>query len=121
MKKNKVDTIIIEEIELFCIVGVNEWERETPQRILIDLVLETELSLSIKTDKIANTVNYRNIVKKVSRLVTNSSYKLIESLAGTLAEECLSEPLVTGVTVSLKKPGAVRFSKSVGVEIHREK
>ena len=121
MKKNKADTIIIEEIELFCIIGVNQWERETPQRILVDLVLETDLSSSIKTDKIANTVNYRDVVKKISRLVKNSNYKLIESLAGTLADECLSEPLVTGVTVTVKKPGAVRFSKSVGVEIHREK
>ena len=121
MKKNKVDTIIIEEIELFCIVGVNQWEQETPQRILVDLLLETDLSSSIKTDNIANTVNYRDIVKKVSRLVKNSNYKLIESLAGKLANECLSEPLVTGVTVTLKKPGAVRFSKSVGVKIHREK
>ena len=42
-------------------------------------------------------------------------------MAGKLADECLSEPLVTGVTVTLKKPGAVRFSKSVGVKIHREK
>ncbi|MBI21486.1 MAG: bifunctional dihydroneopterin aldolase/7,8-dihydroneopterin epimerase, partial [Chloroflexi bacterium] len=50
------DKILIENLELFCIIGVNKWEKLTPQKITIDLEIETNLNASIKSDNIEHTV-----------------------------------------------------------------
>ena len=118
--KNYSDKILINNLELFCIIGVNKWERITPQKITIDLEIETNLNASIKSDDIKDTVNYRNIVKKISKIVESSNYNLIESLAARIASDCLTEPKIDAINISVHKPGAVRNSKSVGVCIRRE-
>ena len=45
----------------------------------------------------------------------------VEALAADLAQLCLEVPRVEKVRVRVEKPGAVRFSRSVGVEIERTK
>ena len=75
---NPNDKILINNLELFCIVGINNWERITPQKIVIDLEIETNLNLSIETDDISKTVNYRTLVKNIIKIIGNSKYKLIE-------------------------------------------
>ncbi len=45
----------------------------------------------------------------------------VEALAADIARVCLEEPGVQKVRVRVEKPRAVRFSKSVGIEIEREK
>jgi dihydroneopterin aldolase len=45
----------------------------------------------------------------------------VEALAADLARLCLETRGVEKVRVRVEKPGAVRFSRSVGVEIERTK
>jgi dihydroneopterin aldolase len=45
----------------------------------------------------------------------------VEALANDLAEICLKENGVRRTIVSVEKPGAVRFAKSVGVEVERSR
>ena len=45
----------------------------------------------------------------------------VEALANDLAKICLAEKNVQRVLVRVEKPGAVRFAKSVGVEIERSR
>lgn len=118
---NTNDKILINNLELFCIVGINNWERTTPQKIIIDLKIETNLNLSIETDDISKTVNYRTIVKNIIKIIGNSKYKLIESIAGRICEICFEDNNIIAVEISVFKPGAVRNTKSVGVSIRREK
>ena len=54
-------------------------------------------------------------------MVENSSFNLIERLADEIAKICLAYHLVKAVQVSIEKPGALRFAKSVGVEIFRSR
>ena len=118
---NPDDKILINNLELFCIVGINDWERITPQKIIIDLEIETNLNLSIETDDISKTVNYRTIVKNIIKIIGSSKYKLIESIAGKISEICFEDNNILSVQISVFKPGAVRNTKSVGVSIRREK
>ena len=74
---NPNDKILINNLELFCIVGINNWERITPQKIIIDLEIETNLNLSIETDDISKTVNYRTLVKNIIKIIGNSKKQLI--------------------------------------------
>jgi FolB domain-containing protein len=116
-----MDQIIIKDLLIQGIIGINEEERENPQDILINLSLYTDTRQAAQTDSIEDCVNYDTVVKKVMALVENAKRHTVEALANDIARLCLNEPNVIKVRVRVEKPGAVRFSKSVGVEIERTK
>jgi FolB domain-containing protein len=116
-----MDKIIIKDILARGIIGINENERTQPQDILINLVIRADLKKAGSTDNIEESINYRTITKKVIQLAETAQRLTVEALANDIAVYILTHELVCGVTVRVEKPGAVRFSRSVGVEIERMK
>ena len=116
-----MDKILIIDLLVHCVIGVNEDERRDKQDVIINLTLYADLHKPGKSDKFEDTVDYRSIKKQVISAVENSSYYLIEALAERIAEICLKNPLVQKVRVTVEKPAALRFARSVGVEITRER
>lgn len=116
-----MDQIIITDLLAHGIIGINDWERKTPQEILINVVLFTDLTLAGSSDHVDDSVNYRTVAKKILGYVETSQRFSVEALAADLARLCLDEPRVQRVRIRVEKPGAVRYSRSVGVEIEREK
>ncbi len=114
------DRIIIRDLLVRGIVGVNEWEREHSQDILINLVLEVETRLAAASDNIEDSLNYRTLTKAIIALVEESSFRLVEALAEAIARLCVVEFGAGVARVRLEKPGALRFARSVGVEIERD-
>lgn len=114
-----MDQIRIEDLVARGIIGVNDWEREKPQEIVINLVLYADLSQAGVSDDIADTVNYRTIAKRVLAHTEAAARFTVEALAADIALICLSFEGVKRVRVRVEKPGAIRFSRSVGVEITR--
>ena len=116
-----MDQIFISDLVARGIIGVNDWEREKPQEILINIVLFGDISRAGISDDIKDSINYRTIAKKVIAHAETAQRLTVEALATDLVTLCLEEPGVQKVRMRVEKPGAVRFSKSVGVEIEREK
>ncbi len=114
-----MDKIIIKDLLVRGIIGLNEWERDKPQDILINIMIFTHLEKAGETDDIWYSVNYRTITKKTITLVESNARLTVEALAEDIAKMCLEESNVQKVRVRIEKPGAVRFAKSVGVEIER--
>ena len=114
-----MDQVFIKDLLIQGIIGVGEQERSKPQDILINITLFTEILKGGKTDKIEDCVNYRTVAKKIIAHVTSSQCYTVEALSTDLAELCLKDKVVQKVRVRVEKPGAVRFSGSVGVEIER--
>lgn len=114
------DRIEIKDLLLRGILGVNDWEREKPQDILVNITLFADLRSSGQSDDLSQGVNYRTITKKVIEHVEGSSRFTVEALAADIARLCLQEAGVRRVRVRVEKPGALRFARSVGVEIERE-
>jgi FolB domain-containing protein len=114
-----MDEIHIRDLLVRGILGVNDWEREQPQDILVNLTLVADLRRAGISDDIADSVNYRTVAKKVIAHVESAHRFTVESLAADLARLCLEEPGVQRVRVRVEKPGALRFARSVGVEIER--
>lgn len=111
---------MIRDLHLRCVIGVHDWERVDKQDIIINIVLWTDLAKPAKSDSLDDTVNYRAIKKNIISMVENSSFRLIEALAEKMADICLEDARVARVQVTLDKPGALRFARSVAVEITRE-
>jgi FolB domain-containing protein len=116
-----MDQVFISDLSARGIIGISDLEREKPQEIRISLTLFGDLRIAGKSDDIRDTFNYRSIAKKALALAEAARRFTVEALAADLAELCLEEPEVQKVRVRVEKPGAVRFSRSVGVEIEREK
>jgi len=66
-------------------------------------------------------VDYKQIKQRVCDMVEASEFGLIETLADRVATLCLQARGVQAVTVTLDKPGALRFARSVAVELTRRR
>ena len=113
------DRIIIKDLLLRGIIGINDWEREKRQDILINITLSGDLRAAGESDKIEDTINYRTLTKKIIKHVEESARYTVEALAADIAKLCLSAEGVQRAQLRVEKPGALRFAKSVGVEIER--
>ena len=113
------DQIQIKDLHLRTIIGINEEERRNRQDVLINIVLYADTTAAGASDDMDDAVNYRTIAKRVIKLVEESEFYLVERMAAEIAAICLEDPRVEEVRVRVEKPGALRFARSVGVEIHR--
>lgn len=116
-----MDKIFINGMTVLTVIGTLPHERETPQEITLDVVLECDMKKAGKTDNLFDAVDYSAVEKTIFNAVKESSFFLLEALADKVAESCLSFDGVFGVTVKIDKPKAAAFSKSVAIEIYRKK
>lgn len=109
--------VLIRDLVVRGIIGIHPSERETPQEIVINLDLETDLRRAGDSDDIADCLDYQRVAEKVSAHTASVGRFTVEALAADLARLCLSEPGVERVRVRVEKPAAVAGCRSVGVEI----
>lgn len=113
------DRIEVHDLLVRCIVGINPEERVKKQDVVINLTLFSDMSRAGASDDIDDALNYKTLTKRIIDHVEESSYFLIEKMAQSIADIALHEFGVERVVVSVHKPGALRFARSVGVVIER--
>ncbi len=115
------DQVHIKELLVRTIIGINPEERVKRQDVLINITMFADLRPAAASDDIADAVNYKTIAKQVIEMVENSQFYLVEKMAGEIAAICLADTRVERVIVSVEKPGALRFARSVGVTLDRRR
>jgi 7,8-dihydroneopterin aldolase/epimerase/oxygenase len=116
------DTIFIKGIVIHARHGVMEHEAEVGQRFVIDLELSSDLSESSRTDKLADTVSYSNVVATATAAFKDDNYKLLERAAGAVADAILADfARISAVKVTVHKPHApiAAIFDDVGVSLTR--
>jgi FolB domain-containing protein len=116
-----VDKVIIKDLRARGIIGVNDWERDKPQEILINVTVFTDTRRAGETDQLEDTVDYRALAKSIQAHSESAARFTVEALANDLAQLCLQQAGVQKAIVRVEKPGAVRFAASVGVEVERSR
>jgi FolB domain-containing protein len=116
-----MDKVIIKDLLVRGIIGINPDERIKKQDILISMVIYTDVSKAAASDAIDDAINYKSITKRVIAHVEESSDFLVEKLVSDIARIVLFEYPVERIRVRVEKPGALRFANSVGVEIERSR
>jgi len=103
--------------------GVTLDERLEPQPFEVDVELHKDLSSASSTDELADTIDYSALFSLVGTIVEGQSFRLIESLAGTIADALLAETDATAVEVRVRKPRAPLPGpfETVEVVIYRER
>lgn len=113
------DKILIRDLALRCIIGVNHDERTEKQDVIINVILFTDTRKAGQTDVLEDSVDYKMVKKAILSLVEDSKFLLIEKLAEEIAKVCLGDSKVQKVNVTVDKPGVLRYTRSVAVEIVR--
>ena len=116
-----MDRILIRDLLVRCVIGVTEEERRQKQDVLISLSLSLVLRAAGKSDRLEDSMDYSTLKKRILAHAEESRYFLVEALAESVADICLREPMVQRVKVRVEKPTALRFARSVGVEIVRKR
>lgn len=114
-----MDRICIRDLAARCILGVTDDERREKQDVVINLIVHADLRCAGASDDFAHAVDYRALKKRVVALVEGSRFHLLEALAEAVAGACLDVAGVERVEVTVDKPGALRFARSVAVEVSR--
>lgn len=115
-----MDKIIVRDLLLRGIIGINPDERVKKQDILINLLMYADIRQAAASDDIADAVDYKRITKRIIEHVEEAQDFLVEKLVTDIARMILMEnEAVQKVQVRVEKPGALRFAESVGIEIER--
>lgn len=114
-----MDILFIEELRLDTEIGVYEWEHNIKQPISIDIEVNTEIDRAAKTDDLQYALDYQTITEQVTTLVTSKHFKLVESVAESVADLLFKSFGVSWCRVKVSKLSAIKTTKAVGVKIER--
>jgi dihydroneopterin aldolase len=118
------DRVFVTGLALHAYHGVMQHEAKVGQTFKLDLVLEIDLTTASRTDKLAHTVGYDQVVDAASRAFCARRYRLVEAAAGAVADAILNQfPQARGVRVTVHKPHApiAATFDDVGVSIRRDR
>ena len=101
------DEIRLSGLGLETVLGVQPEERLAPRKVVADIRLFLDLGPAARSDELADTVDYAALADRLRAVARQSSFRLVEALAGALADEALADPRVRAAAVTLEKPGAV--------------
>jgi dihydroneopterin aldolase len=113
------DRVFVEGLEVRAVIGVDDWERTGSQTVVVDVETVCDAARAAADDDVADAVNYRSLAKEVLAFAAASRFRLVETFAERLAARLRSAHGLPWVRIRVSKPGAVRFSRSAGVEIER--
>ena len=116
------DAVFISGLALHAYHGVMQHEAKVGQTFTLDLMLDIDLTEASRSDKLAHTVGYDEVVAIATRAFCARRYRLVEAAAGAVAEAVLSRfPSVASVRVTVHKPHApiAATFADVGVSITR--
>ena len=116
------DAVFITGLALHAHHGVMAHEAKVGQTFALDLVIDLDLASASRSDKLAQTVSYDEVVALASETFCGRRYRLIEAAAGAVAQAVLDTfAQARSVCVTVHKPHApipASFA-DVGVRVTR--
>lgn len=114
-----MDIIYLRELRINTVIGIYEWERRMKQTVVLDIEMATDIKKAAQSDNVADTLNYKDVAKRLFEFVEQSEFQLVETLAERITDIILKEFQVSWVKLTLNKKGALKGVKDVGVIIER--
>ncbi len=85
--------------------GTDAAERERRQRFDVDVTADLDLSAASQTDDLNATLDYAALTARIVRIVSTTSYALLERLAADLLDAVFDDARVLRARVTVSKPG----------------
>ena len=118
------DQVFVSGLALHAYHGVMQHEAKVGQSFRLDLTLDIDLKAASRSDKLAHTVGYDQVVEVASHAFCGRRYRLVEAAAGAVADAILDRFVqVSAVRVTLHKPHApiAATFADVGVTLFRSR
>lgn len=110
-------TIRITDLKIKTIIGTNDWERKVKQPININLELTYDAADAVRSDDLHKALDYRKLKQQIRAFVKDSHYGLLERLTHDVLVLLMTDSRILRAKVRIDKPSALRFAKSVSVEM----
>ena len=114
-------TILIKDFLVNEIIGIHKHEKIKKQKILFNIVIDVNQNTLPDEKDLTSVVDYEKITNKLSKLTKSKSYNFLESLAEDSFKEIFEDKRINSVKIRIEKPEAIKNSKSVGVEIFKNR
>lgn len=118
------DRILVRDLQLYARHGVLPEEKALGQRFALDITAFVDLVEAGRTDDLARSVSYADLVETATAVMTENRFDLIEAAAEAVAAALLADfPNIERVAIELRKPGAPidAVFAHVGVAIERSR
>ena len=122
----KPDRLSLTGMRFDCIVGLFDFERNTPQPVELDVTLHLDTRKAAREGKLASTVDYARLLGELRFILVAGRFRLLESAAEALGAWLLTppsqdvpRPQVEAVDVKLSKLVALSGAAVPTLEIHR--
>jgi dihydroneopterin aldolase len=116
-----VDTVEVRELRVLAFCGLLPEEEERRQPFAIDIDIDLDLSDAARSDKLAQTIDYGELVQAIDDLVHDGRWRLLERFASDVVDIALRDDRVvaTQVTVRKLRPPVPQDLGSSGVTLRR--
>jgi len=115
-----IGKIFIKDLLLRCTIGIDAEEKLTKTDELINITLWVDFEKALQTDSVEDSVNYAVVYHNILSL-EKETFNLQETLVKRIIDICLEDKKVIKVKASTEKPHILKHSKSVGVEMEKER
>ncbi len=114
-----MDRIFINNLSVETIIGIYDFERVKPQRVIVHLEMSADIAQAALTEDIESTLNYKTLSETLTKFLEQSRFQLIETMAERVTELVREDFGVRWVKLTLHKPDALPGDTDVGVIIER--
>jgi len=111
------DRVFIKGLRAESVIGCYDWERDIRQALVVDLELAANFSDAAQSDALEDALDYAAISARITEVIEGASFQLLEALAEALVEVLQTEFGITGLRLTITKPGAVANADGVGVMV----
>ena len=119
--RRALDKLFVRELRVDTIIGFWEWERRVKQTVSIDIEIAADARVAASADSIDAALNYERLSQRVIEVVGAAQFKLVETLAESVARIAVGEFEAEWVKVTIAKPGAIPSARDVGIVIERRR
>lgn len=112
-------TIFIERLCVETVIGINDWERQVPQSLYLDIEAEANTDAAAGSDNIADALDYAAMAAATTQFVQASERILLESLLADLGRHLLMAfGAVQSLAITVRKPLAIDNADCAGIRMH---
>ncbi len=95
-------TIHIEELTFKCIIGILDFERVTPQKVIINVEIEYNYEEN-------NFINYADVIELIEQQMLEKKYELLETAIEELMRKIIQKySKITKLTLKISKPNIIK-------------
>ncbi len=115
-----MQTIFIEGLKVPTLIGVYDWERTRDTVLIIDLKIDADLAKAMKSDDVADTINYAAVADTIKEIGKASAFELLEALADAIIQALCARFNLNKMILTIEKPGILPDANKVGISVTHE-